>query len=176
MKHADLAKLAGPSRDVPEPNLGRDGWMIYPFVVEDGEGTPWTVTTDRVWFVAIGGKGSYGECQASEDALLSVKRLVGIEPPAKTQKVRIEDICEYERVRVCDVPIDAERFKWLGPLLPAEVDVWDASKQAGLLCLGMAGKGWLVLLAGKPGTNIPVFGEQKQQNAFEEAMSLVDED
>jgi len=152
--------------------------MINPFVVEDGEGAPWTVTTDRVWFVAIEGKGSYGECGADGDALLGVKRILGIEPPKKTQKVLVEDILKYnDRVRICDVSIDAQRFKWLEPILPAEVEVWNATKSAGLLCLGVVGKGWFILLAGKPGTGIPVFGEQKeQQSAFDEAMSLVDED
>jgi hypothetical protein len=132
-----------------------------PFTIVVGN-DKWTAASDRVWFVAVRGAGSYPLWDTDEDRIRNAKNLLSCTPTDAAISVSTSDLLAWAKSEdddihpgmVAGVVVNRVRLVQLLTGLPfSNVLVWDASEVVGKSCLGLAaGDRWRAFLAGLIGS------------------------
>jgi hypothetical protein len=154
--------------------------------------TKWSVGSDRKWLVAVRGWGPFEAPvwppEKHQDRMSRFTRLLSEPVPDDAVTVPVSDLLSWASHpgddnkialgRIMDVSINVCRLAYLLEGLPFKVvTIWNASKVADDLCLGLAAGGgsWRAYLAGftleDDDPDVEDFDPRAQQSIFDMAMS-----
>lgn len=154
-----------------------------PFTLVDRDSHVWNCVSDRVWFLAIRGKGQYLRWPGHGEDMNRMLGFIHL-PPDKPHEVKVEDLVawvdetEGKVGAVLGVVVALARLKTVVETAPLKtVELWKATKMVDdERCLAFqAGDRWRAVLMGhstKPDKR-PAFDlQESEMSGFDLAMSL----
>lgn len=137
MKIPDLQSYAH-----SQPYAGPDEWFKNPFTVVDTKGSVWNVATDRIWIVAVRGKGQYPRWpgnMAQLNVILSLIQSLPVEPRVVEASVLKQWASSGNIGKIMGTILDLGKLSKIMNLFPeGSLQIWDAnSVMRKDPCLGM---------------------------------------
>jgi len=128
-----------------------DPVLSQPFTVVDPAGSVWTIATDKIWLVAVKGKGSAPRFRGDFSGLNILLKLLRLEPTDGVEFDKAEALKRLDADgigRVLGIAVSMKRLRDLLIGIPEEkLLAWDASV-IGPPALGLTCDGWRAFLMG----------------------------
>lgn len=130
-----------------------------PFTVVDPKGVVWSVSTDRIWFVAAKGKNSAPRFRGDMASLGVILNLLKLEPkdPVVFDREEVLQRLDPEGLgAILGVVVSLKKLHDLLSLPEPKLQAWDATEAVGAPSVGFSSERWRAYLMGFTEVTAPV--------------------
>ena len=177
-----------------------DSWFKEPFSLVDRDGKTWNSASNRTWWLAFQGKGTYPRWQGEGTELGKMLKFLHT-GPEQPKRVKVEHLVEWVNTMapkktgtILGVVVALRFVRKLMAVAPRKsILIWQARKAVGdARCIGFGAPGWKAILMGHdtspaglvafkrmadPSTSTkPAEGPPEGKSGFDFAMGLGDDD